>query len=130
MFPSLGFQPLPGDPIALETHQKKIFMGFTSQELFILDCLPTRELQPGNLALDIIPLFDRTRWQTGPIKPDLTRDNLYPLSDGRGLWLGDNDVVWDMMEPILRLASQMIMATHLLPWVLDFCLSLDFTDVV
>jgi hypothetical protein len=101
----------------IEGFQRDQFYGFTSRELGQLDCLPTRELIPANLQNDIIPMLRRENWERTPAQPDFTRDYLYPLKNGRGVWSADNDEVWNVMEPIVKLASRMLMSIHVMPWV-------------
>jgi hypothetical protein len=116
VLPALGrtFEPTI---TAIEKWQREIFYGFTSRELDQLDCLPTRELKSGNLRNAILPILQRENWEKAPAQPDLTRDHLYPLQNGRGMWSADNDVVWTVMEPIVRLASRILTSVHVTPWV-------------
>jgi hypothetical protein len=120
VLPALGqtFEPTLA---AIENWQREIFYGFTSRELDQLDCLPTRELKPGNLQNAILPILQRENWERTPAQPDLTRDHLYPLPNGQGMWSANNDVVWKIMEPIVRLSSRMLTSVHVTPWV---CLSI------
>jgi hypothetical protein len=118
LFPSLGAstQSFVDVPL-LESIQRERLKQFTSSELARLDCLPTRELRPGNLANGILPIYQRQNWEVTPPQPDFTRDSLYPLEDGNGLWIATNDAVWAIMQPSLQMASRMVMSLHLLPWV-------------
>jgi len=113
---------------AIEKFQRGNMGGFTSAELGQLDCLPTRELTSGNLQNDIIPMLRRDRWERVPAQPDLTRDHMYPLSNGNGIWSADNPEVWKILEPILRLASRMLMSIHVMPWVHCPHSSLSYID--
>jgi hypothetical protein len=105
VFPTLGQIPDPSIA-AIETFQRNVLYGFTSRELGQLDCLPTRELMPGNLQNSILPILQRENWERMPPQHDFTRDHLYPLKNGSGMWSADNDEVWDVMEPIVKLASR------------------------
>ena len=118
-YPALSFPKTSEDEriAAIERFQRKKLHGFTARELGQLDCLPTRELSPGNLENDIIPLLRRDRWETVPAQPDFTRDHMYPLANGKEMWSGDNDEVWNVLEPICRLASRMLLSLHMTPWV-------------
>lgn len=100
-----------------EEYQKKKLNGFTTRELGQLDCLPTRELTPGNLQNYILPMLQRENWETKPLQPDFLRSALYPLKDGNGMWSAHNDVVWNILQPILILASRILSSVYLLPWV-------------
>ncbi|KAE9369944.1 hypothetical protein N431DRAFT_345678 [Stipitochalara longipes BDJ] len=102
--------------VEIEKFQRANIYGFTSRELGELDCLPTRELEPGNLQNGIIPILRRERWERFPAQPDLTRDHLYPLQNGNGMWSGDNPEVWAILEPVVKLASRMLMSIHVMPW--------------
>ncbi|KUJ17619.1 uncharacterized protein LY89DRAFT_546953, partial [Mollisia scopiformis] len=100
-----------------EKHQRSNLYGFTTRELTELDCMPTREVKPADVQSYIIPLLQRQTWETVPVQPDFQRTRLYPLKNGNGNWVASNDVVWQVMEPCVRLASQTLMSAHLLPWV-------------
>ena len=117
VFPTLGQTPEP-TITAIEKWQRGIFYGFTSRELDQLDCLPTRELKSSNLRNSILPILQRENWEKAPAQPDLTRDHLYPMQNGRGMWSADNNVVWSVMEPIVRLASRILTSIHVTPWVI------------
>jgi hypothetical protein len=114
--PILG-QSTDPDIDKIEAFQRNQLYGFTSRELGQLDCLPTRELTPGNLQNGIIPMLQRENWERTPAQPDFTRGYLYPLKNGNGMWSADNDAVWDVMEPIIILASRMLLSVHVMPWV-------------
>ncbi len=111
--------PYIGQRLVWDTrnYQRGVLYGFTSEELSRLDCLPTRELNPGNLQNGIIPLLRRENWEVEPCQPEYDRDYLYPLKNGRGYWTAANDEVWNGIEPAVVLASRMIMSTHLMPCV-------------
>ncbi|EKD17696.1 uncharacterized protein L3040_003578 [Drepanopeziza brunnea f. sp. 'multigermtubi'] len=114
-FPTLG-AVFPDSSDRYEQYQRKNLNGFTTRELGQLDCLPTRELIPGNLPKYILPMLARQNWETNPVQPDFPRSDLYALEDGRGMWSAHNDVVWPILEPILVLASKILGSAHLLPW--------------
>lgn len=117
-FPTVGattqsFQ----DITSIKAFQKQELYGFTTSELARLDCLPTRDLKPGNLQNAILPLFHRDRWEVDPPQPDFTRKYLYPVKNATGDWTATNDEVWRIMQSPLVLASRMLMSVHVLPWV-------------
>ncbi|PBP21106.1 hypothetical protein BUE80_DR008027 [Diplocarpon rosae] len=114
-FPVLGATSPPSGA-QYEAFQKRKLYGFTSRELAQLDCLPLRELKASNLASHIMPILRRENWEQAPLQPDFSRSNLYPLADGRGVWSAHNDVVWDVLEPILTLASKFVGSAYVLPW--------------
>lgn len=76
-FPYLGPSPYAGRNV--KNYQRNKLLGFTTEELARLDCLPTRELRPGNLQNDILPLLRRDRWER-QVHPDYYRADLYPIA--------------------------------------------------
>lgn len=122
-FPYIGTSPY--NEWDARGYQRARLFGFTTEELSRLDCLPTRELKPGNLQNGIVPLLRRERWEYTPRRPDLDRDYMYTymVAGTYEFWWAGNDVVWAALEPALLLASRIIMSTHLMPWVCDFQMS-------
>lgn len=114
-FPSL----LPQKTLPNEAYQRRGLYGFTTEELARKDCLPIRELKPGNLQNGIIDLLKRENWEMRARKPRFTyhsRTSLYKMKNGKGYWTMANDEAWDVMKPCLILASKMIMSAHTIPW--------------
>jgi len=101
----------------IEQFQQLKFMGFTTRELGQLDTLCTRDLVSGNLSNGIISFLQRDSWERRPARPEFQRKHLYRLKNGSGKWVARNSEVWRILEPIVRLASRILMSTHLLPWV-------------
>jgi hypothetical protein len=101
----------------VEEFQRMKFLGFTTRELNQLDAISSRVLKPLSLESGIIPLLWKDRWEKTP-PTAFTRKELYPLSNGKGLWIMDNPEVERVMGPVLRLASRILMSTHILAWVL------------
>lgn len=101
---------------ALQTHR---FYGFTARELGQLDALCTRDLVPGNLKNGIVPFLRRENWEKVPYA-HFSRKHLYPVEGGTGMWIADNDEVWKVLEPCVRLASRILLSVELLPWVRIF----------
>jgi hypothetical protein len=91
--------------------------GFATRELRQLDALCTRDLVQGNLQNGIVPFLQRSCWEKVHARPDFHRAHLYPVKGGTGMWIADNDEVWTVLEPCVRVASQILMSTDLLPWV-------------
>lgn len=115
-FPSL-LQP---SPLPNEAYQRRGLYGFTTEELARKDCLPIRELKPGNLQNGIIDVLKRENWEKSARKPRFTyhsRTSLYKMKNGKGYWTMVNDEAWNVMVPCLKLASRMIMSAHTIPWV-------------
>lgn len=123
--PYIGSPVDTWDPKLARSYQRSLFQGFTSEELQRLDCLPTRELKPGNLQNQVLPIMGRGTWDAGPL-PDYDRDFFYPLQDGNGLWdVSSRDDIWNALQPCLILASRILMSAHLMPWV---CCILHFVS--
>jgi hypothetical protein len=78
------------DIIAQEDYQREELNGFTTRELGQLDVISDRELKAGNLQNHIHEIFGRAKWESKPPEPDFSRDYLYPLADGSGMWSSDN----------------------------------------
>jgi hypothetical protein len=119
MFPIPGISP--GHPQSkhdcetLEEFQRQLLRGYTTSELMNLDAISTRSLKPGNLTNDIHPLL--RSWED-TISRWFRRDKLYPIGHGfHGDWIADNPVVWKILEPVLKLASRILMHVHKTPWV-------------
>lgn len=107
----------------MEDFQRQKLWGFTTRELIQLNAISTSSLKPASLENVVIPLLSKQRWEKTP--PDaFTRTSLYPLENGEGVWIMDNPVVERVMEPILRLASRILISSHMLPWVISLSSSL------
>jgi hypothetical protein len=103
-----------------EDYQRQMFYGFTSNELNRLDCFPTRQISPGDLAGGILPMLQPDRWEVTPCQPDFTRDHLYPITNGTGNWIMSNPQVGNIMQQPLKIASRIMSSVQLLPWVWHF----------
>ncbi|KAN0095999.1 hypothetical protein V8E51_014804 [Hyaloscypha variabilis] len=106
-----------GPPPQLDL-RKEMFEGFTSRELVDLDVWTTRELKAGDLSNPIMDLLHRDRWEKGPdVKterenlPSLRRNNV-----GKGDWTAANADIYAELEPVLMIASRILMSIHLVPW--------------
>ncbi|CZR62095.1 uncharacterized protein PAC_11992 [Phialocephala subalpina] len=102
----------------LESFQRVRFRGFTAAELRSLDSLapyyehPDNPLSPHS-RLPFHPAFAKDRWQQSL----MNHQALFPLGNGRsGYWHVDNAIVWDALEPGVRLASQTLLHAQLWPW--------------
>ena len=119
------------DKARIKFQRRKLF-GFTTLELQDLDVITTRPLRPGNLSNKLFYLFERDRWAE-ELPSNFTINKPYPLPTPlQGnckhpvaelvfntdlLGVAKNDVVWDAIEPSLRLASHIISNVHMMPWV-------------
>lgn len=115
IFPTgIGNNALKRDPRDEESEdiQKEQLYGFTTQELIDLDAITRRTLQPPPATSDarIAPFWRRENWADGGIFADGSgKFQMYPLPLGfDGDWIAKNDVVWNIMEPILILASSLL----------------------
>ncbi|CAD6453217.1 d3a5a4c6-a88f-48a7-b1a4-8a223051792e [Sclerotinia trifoliorum] len=93
------YGPYPGRPN--DRHTK---------ELLDLDAniTSTRSLKPSDLNVPIQPCFKRSHWS----KTGLNHEP-YPLGKlGSGKWAADNDVVWEIIQPTLQLASLLLENIH------------------
>lgn len=97
-----------------EAYQKQQFYQFTSQHF--IDLRSTNHfgdsVSPSTLTL-IHPIFKRSNWidSTSNVKP------LHYLPRGwTGAWSGQNDVVWDLLQPVLALATQFLENSDAWDW--------------
>lgn len=99
-----------------EKYQRENLSGYTTRELMDLDAITNRELNPVNLQNPINQIIAQNRWT---LRDDPPRQ--VPGGDGNGQWVSTNYLVWETMEPCLRLASRMFsnMPNH--PWVCKLC---------
>lgn len=101
---------------AEESHQRWKFRGFTSLELEDLGALPTmsdENFKKPTLDNPIHPIFERKKWKE--------KDPWQPLGNGRpGNWVASNDLVWEAMQPSLRLATLFLTNFHIFPWYVNF----------
>jgi hypothetical protein len=100
-----------------EIFQRKRLRGFTTEELAALDTISDRKLKDGNLRNGIHPVLARDRWENAPLTSSFQRTQLYPVEGGTGLWSSDNDEVWRVLEPCMKLASRILLSIHVLGWV-------------
>lgn len=100
-----------------EKYQREKFLGFTSQELVQLDVITNRELKVPNLQNAIHRIMQYDRWEGPPPFPRQARSSLMPLIGGNGYWTVQNQPIWTVLKPILKLASRSLVSVHLLPWV-------------
>ncbi|KAL3427241.1 hypothetical protein PVAG01_00750 [Phlyctema vagabunda] len=111
--------------------------GFTARELYDMGAYPDDEAQPSSLTNPIIEFLDIDHWYMH-YSTDTGDDYLHIISDEEtridpkysygvdqqhphsGKWSAHNPVVWDILEPCLRLASRFLEKFHEIPWVEDF----------
>ncbi|KAK6596550.1 hypothetical protein H4I96_09202 [Botrytis cinerea] len=98
-----GIGKLDASTLRREQQQKNAFYNFTAKQLLDLDAniTSTRSLKESDLNVPILPCFARNRWKTNG-KP-------FPLGElGPGKWFAKNDVVWELIQPTLQLASMIL----------------------
>ncbi|CZR54311.1 uncharacterized protein PAC_04195 [Phialocephala subalpina] len=108
--------PLFGtDPIeSAEQVQRARFDGFTTADLHAIEAFAPTSTEDGLLLppnSPIHPLFAFDRWDF----PSPNHVAKYPLNDDRpGIW--ENPLVWEVLEPVLQLASFIISHGHVWGW--------------
>ncbi|KAB8300874.1 hypothetical protein EYC80_002802 [Monilinia laxa] len=103
----------------IEKFQRRILHTFTARELANLDVITDRELTTPNLDNPVMPMLRQNRWEIRPSQPQFTRDNMYPLildGEAKGEWSMHNPLVFEIMKPILRLATRTLNIMYTLPW--------------
>ncbi|KAM0166892.1 hypothetical protein ACHAQE_001103 [Botrytis cinerea] len=99
-------------------YQRQELQLFTTRELKDLDAICDRPLRESTLSGGIIPILRRDRWEDKPSDAWLRTDSI-PIRhdpDG-GKWQSSNDKVWEVLKPIVILASQFITSSKSLPWL-------------
>ncbi|RDW77122.1 hypothetical protein BP6252_05175 [Coleophoma cylindrospora] len=115
------------DELDLGIYQYQIqrLSGFSVNELVDTGVINAPNAHLGDLDNPIHPLYRKELWIDAP---DL------PLGHGlNGFWSARNPAVWEVLKPILRLASLFIVNAHVWPWfdALLFCprVELDYADM-
>ncbi|KAF7956222.1 hypothetical protein EAE96_005142 [Botrytis aclada] len=99
-------------------YQKQELLLFTSRELKDLDAICDRPMRESTLSGGILPILQRGRWEDKPSDAWLRTDSV-PIRhdpDG-GKWQSSNDKVWEVLKPIVTLASQFLTSSKSLPWL-------------
>ncbi|CAD6448946.1 32e08ef6-91e6-4d55-b3cf-1f6e4e45f465 [Sclerotinia trifoliorum] len=98
-------------------YQRNELFLFTTRELKDLDAVCDRPLKKSTLTPGIIPLLRRDRWEDRPSTAWLRTDSIPIRGDPLGgKWQSSNDRVWNVLKPIVTLASRFIMSSKNLPW--------------
>ncbi|TGO62429.1 hypothetical protein BELL_1118g00020 [Botrytis elliptica] len=86
-----------------EQQQRNAFYNFTAKQLLDLDAniTSTRSLKASDLNIPLLPCFVRDRWKTNGEPHALGQL-------GPGKWFAKNDVVWELLQPTLQLASMLL----------------------
>jgi hypothetical protein len=92
-----------------EQYQRHGLNDFTTQELVDLDAISSRRLRPSDLKGPIISFLTRDHWYNGrEVGEKVIR--IYPLTDERFFghrWVGSSDIVWEILQPSLLIATKM-----------------------
>jgi hypothetical protein len=96
----------------MEAYQRDRLGGFIINELQDAGCWDKSDAKGNNLEGAIHPLFEKRRWMNR--LPDDRRLEIGKGVDGR--WEMGNERVWEVMVPVLRLASRLISNVWLWPW--------------
>ncbi|KAI9648895.1 hypothetical protein NHQ30_001461 [Ciborinia camelliae] len=115
----------------IEEYQRSILRSYTTRILKELDAITERDLESSSLSNPILPCLRRSQWETRENMVFGVNAEPY-VSDGRSLgleqdvvWLAENDLVWNELAPILRLASWIIVKISKTPWALGLDLGFD-----
>lgn len=109
----------------IELYQRYTLSGFTTQLLRQLDCISERSLGTQCLYGTLLPLFERDKWEDGPLSCYTGGRTLYTI-DPRLLdprespnipWTAHEPKIWNVLRPSLVLASMIITKLPELPWV-------------
>ncbi|CAG8961483.1 hypothetical protein HYFRA_00013936 [Hymenoscyphus fraxineus] len=115
-----------------QDEQARILDGFSIPELQAAGCWGLEDAKPSNLTIPIHPIYARKMWiqriediDQDPSDSDGKYENKPSLpigtiggTDYEGNWdAQENQIVWDALEPALRLASAMLVNSHLWPWL-------------
>ncbi|KAM0159349.1 hypothetical protein ACHAPG_003601 [Botrytis cinerea] len=131
-FPSFPTTSTPRTPSkqtrnwdAIETNQRNRLHSFTTRELLNLDAITERPMAASTLSdVPILALLRRTQWDsTGRLfgrKEAIIIDDWGQSREEEGgmygSWNSRNEYVWEALRPILTIANQYLLSSHMLPW--------------
>ncbi|KAL2061555.1 hypothetical protein VTL71DRAFT_6932 [Oculimacula yallundae] len=134
-FPGKGAADKNKEHKRLEDYQRIRFFGFTAAEL-----QASESLAPYHAPTDRKLLNDPTSIKSlGPINPVLAKSQwqeqipkhqaLFPLGNGRsGFWHVNTPIVWEALEPAIRLATMFIIGGTAWSWW-DTILAGEYTQI-
>ncbi|KAF4635762.1 hypothetical protein G7Y89_g2330 [Cudoniella acicularis] len=103
-----------------EKRQRVNLRGFTARELVDLDVVSSRKLKAPNLTNQNLPSMTLDRWESHR-DPRHALD-LFPIDidelDLEGTWVANDDLVRPSLEPILQLATRMLLNASMTPWLI------------
>tara|TARA_R110002033_G_scaffold170549_1_gene213320 strand:- start:496 stop:1002 length:507 start_codon:yes stop_codon:yes gene_type:complete len=93
-----------------EVFQRHHLLQFTTQELKDLDIISERRFAPSTIQAHIVPFWSRGNWYDGNLSANGAPLRTYPLPAPyfNSTWVGTDDAVWGLLQPILTLASMML----------------------
>lgn len=95
--------------------QRTRMKGFISRNVIEGDFVSDRGLTPSDITNPVYPLLGKGHWTSLP------GQMVIPLIEATGLqngfWEANNDVVWNALQPSLKLASLFLTNIHHHPWV-------------
>jgi hypothetical protein len=95
-------------------HQADRLCGFTAPDLQNIGCWDKPSALANDLQIPIHPLYCKENWLNCP---DNMKSKSDPIGDGiPGFWEVENPIVWNMIQPILRIASHFITNINLWQW--------------
>jgi hypothetical protein len=103
----------------VEKYQRHMLNGYATRELMDLDAFSNRELTPSTLQNVINQIMLRDRWSLRDWPPITITGGDPNLIYGD--WSAGNDLVWNVMESRLQLASRIFSHFHTHPWVCESC---------
>ncbi|KUJ22649.1 uncharacterized protein LY89DRAFT_306821 [Mollisia scopiformis] len=95
-----------------ERYQRKILKGFTARELDDLGAYPDPNAKESTLNNLIDGILKVENWQsptpTAPGFPIVASGEAYLVGPNPGTWHAENPVVWQILEPVLKLTSRFL----------------------
>jgi len=105
----------------LEAFQKSRLIDYSSRDLADLGVRTTRPLKASTLQ-QILPVLRPSRWETavgrpdGDLRTELVRMT-YKYPNSTGVWAMNNPAVYEVMKPVLLLASAILTSAPMSAWV-------------
>lgn len=109
-----------------ELYQARSLRGFVTSRLLANECFYMNERPSAMPDLQFVhPVFERRKWKDSPWKSTPP----YPLpNEHDGFWSASNEKVWEIMQPVFRLASQFLEHSGgIYWWVESWSNILDFS---
>ncbi|KAK0104244.1 hypothetical protein ONS96_005336 [Cadophora gregata f. sp. sojae] len=93
-----------------ELFQRRHLFEFTTQELKDLDVISERKFGPSTIQAHVAPFWSRENWYDGKVSANGALLRTYPLPAPyfNSRWVGTDEVVWALLQPIITLASKIL----------------------